>query len=291
VACSGSGKDTDEVYNGTGGSGGVTLQGGSGGVAAGGSGGVQPGGTGGAIAGTGGIQPGGTGGAIPGTGGAHQGGYPGGPGCVTQPATRTNPMIDDLEDGDDSVPSNDGRHGFWYTFNDGTGNQMPPTGQDNFLPNSPGANGTSYAAYTSGDSFVGYPEQNMQAFARMDMPIFQGAGEYCSYDASGYTGLSFYAKGNVPIYFRVTSVWTTPTNQGGFCAGICYDHHSIAITTLTSDWQLFSFTWSELVQWGLDGSVEPLDPTGLLELQWEVRGAAAAGPWEFAVDEIAFTGG
>jgi len=131
----------------------------------------------------------------------------------------------------------------------------------------------------------------MPAFARLDMPVFQVAGVYCAYDASSYTGITFWAKGNVTLSFRVATVLTMPSDQGGYCTSFCYDHNSVTVSDLTSAWQQYTFTWSQLVQRGWDGSLDPVDPAGILELQWEVTGANAAGPWEFAVDEIAFAGG
>src|SRR5687768_14162711 len=39
-------------------------------------------------------------------------------------------VIDDMEDGDSSIPEADGRVGAWYSYNDGTGMQTPAQGAD-----------------------------------------------------------------------------------------------------------------------------------------------------------------
>lgn len=246
-----------------------------------------------------------TGGSV-GVGGLDSmGGVPDNPMCPEQTADRSVPLIDDLEDGDDSVPQVGDRIGFWYTFNDGSpdGTQLPPTGQGNFEPSGgvgsgAGANGTDFAARTWGEGFVGDPAEppavSMPGFARMVMTLRQVAGEYCAYDARAYSGISFWAKGNVEIQFRVPSTMSMPLNQGGtgICQPSCYDHHSTTIQ-LTDDWQLYSFAWSDLTQSGfaMPAARGPLDPATLIELHWEAYDDDAVGPFDFTIDEVAFTTG
>ncbi len=246
-----------------------------------------------------------TGGSV-GVGGANSmGGVPDNPMCPEQTADRTNPLIDDLEDGDDSVPQVGDRIGFWYTFNDGSpdGTQLPPTGQGNFEPtggvgSGSGANGTDFAARTWGEGFVGDPAEppavGMPGFARLVMTLRQVAGEYCAYDARAYSGISFWAKGNVELRFRVPSTMTMPLNQGGtgICQPGCYDHHSATIQ-LTDEWQLFTFAWSDLRQSGfaVPAARGPLDPATLIELHWEAYDDDAVGPFDFSIDEVTFTTG
>lgn len=246
-----------------------------------------------------------TGGSVGLGGGNSSGGVPDNPMCPAQTADRSNPLIDDLEDGDDSVPHVGDRIGFWYTFNDGSpdGTQLPPTGQGNFEPSGgigsgSGANGTDFAARTWGEGFVGDPAEPpavaMPGFARLVMTLRQVGGEYCAYDASAYTGISFWAKGNVEIQFRVPSTMTMPLNQGGngICQPACYDHHSVSVQ-LTDAWQLYSFAWSDLTQSGfaMPAARGPLDPATLLELHWEAYDDAAVGPFDFSIDEVSFTTG
>ena len=318
-ACSGSDDDNDELLQDNGVSGGGTAgtgatgatgtgatgtgaTGGGTGTGATGTGATGTGATGTGATGTGATGGGGGTGATGGTSGT--GGSSGNPMCPTQSDEVTDPLIDDLEDGDDSIPQTDGRIGFWSTLNDSSGGtQWPPIRQGNFVADGPGAgaDGSSYAARTYGEGFTGQGGSlPAEALARMKVTLRQIAGEHCPYNAGSYAGIGFYAKsdsGDLDIVFNVATTATMDWEQGGDyrcdppgATAFCYDHYAVSVS-LASDWQHYSFSWGEFSQQGFGTWQGPLEPGLLLELQWEVRGTSATTGFDFSVDDIAFIGG
>jgi hypothetical protein len=179
---------------------------------AGGSGGTASGGvtSGGGSTITGGTT--GTGGAV-GSGGAGSGG------CSNVVATGSPGLIDDLNHAGANIPHNDGRQGYWFTWNDGTGTQTPPgmlggTCQaTTFAP-------TNGQACTSGSGFT-------VSGAGIGFGVDYGPNcVSCNYDATAYKGgvrftISGIVTGN--LRFVVTTAEVTPVEFGGLCpdAGDC----------------------------------------------------------------------
>ena len=65
-------------------------------------------------------------------------------------------VIDTMEDGDDEICPVEGRIGDWYTFNDGTGTQTPPTSGEVAPARIAGGRGAShFAMHTFGDGCTG----------------------------------------------------------------------------------------------------------------------------------------
>jgi hypothetical protein len=191
--------------------------------------------------------------------------------------------IDNMEDSDGSIITTDGRAGAWYTYNDETaaGTQEPTMGSDFAMtPVDPPRESSSYAARTVGSGFITWG-------AGLGVEIADGG----AYDASGFTGIRFFAKagpdGTKNIRFGVSEITTLP--EGGLCdeaADTCYDHFGNDLT-LTEDWQEFVLPFSGMAQaaWGTPSPAGAIDATQLYALEFSTE---TSGAFDFWIDDVAF---
>lgn len=199
--------------------------------------------------------------------------------------TGTGDLVDDLEDGDDLIEQVDGRLGGWYTFHDDTAAGVQTPGDESFTPDAGGAGDSAYAARTTGSGFtdwgagMGFDLNNPEAIGE--------TGARGTYDATGYSSISFRAKGNVPVRFALETAGVTPTDRGGTCTPSttegkeCDDLHGQPLA-LTSDWKEFDIEFDKLRQegWGL-----PVDfdaSTSMAVLFTADQGLE----FDFAVDDV-----
>lgn len=196
-------------------------------------------------------------------------------------------LIDDLEDGDDAIAEANGRLGGWYTFNDMTvgGTQTPP--ETGFVPTAGGADGSAYAAATSGKGFtewgagMGFDLNNPEAVGM--------TGPRGTYDVTPYRGIAFYAKSNVPVRLAVATTGVTATTEGGLCTPSttmgqeCDDTHG-ANLSISSDWKEFTLEFADLRQGGW-GKVVPFEPTDVMAVLFQVDKSLE---FDFAVDNVRF---
>lgn len=202
-------------------------------------------------------------------------------GCPQAGGTNDAPLLDDMEDGNSTISSGGGRLGYWYAFNDGTaaGMQTPASGADFMMSAISGSRDSStQAAHTSGSGFAD--------FAGMGFSLLDSGGKNCPYDASGYTGIRFWARGNVTVRLSVQMPDTVPSAQGGTCSAMCFDTHG-AVANLTNEWQPFEFEWSELGQQNF-GAVVTFDAARILAIQFQTE---SGNNFDFWVDDIEFMGG
>ena len=175
-------------------------------------------------------DPFGLGGGAGGAGGAGGTGGAGGPDAGAEPPPCTA-LLDDLEDGDGAILRCKDRVGSWYTYNDGTrgGTQTPLPGRP-FLPVSPGHDPSQYAAHVAGSGFT-----TRGAGMGFDLSCAPG-GTKSPCDASGYSGVTFWAKAaaTTHIYLNIPDINTD--REGGVCQGMgCGDHFGEGID-LTTEW-------------------------------------------------------
>jgi hypothetical protein len=169
------------ALRGTGGAvgvGGVTVG------AGGGNGGAGMVGTGGAVvAGTGGVS---------GTGGATT--------CQPTRATGSNPLIDNMADGDNAIIPQDGRAGGWYSYGDNTGTIT-------LVSSNPGqmcAVGSGFTSWGAG----------------MGVSLNADATKSCTYDASVYSGIRFTIQGSITngmVRLGVQTADISTPASGGTC--------------------------------------------------------------------------
>jgi hypothetical protein len=255
---------------------GPAVTGGTGPVATGGTGGLAAGGT--SNEASGGTDPTTTGGGD-GTGGA-TGGAPacGGLGNLagasgTLPVTTD--MIDDLEDGDDRilVAGSPPRDGYWYTYGDvpetGTWQAQLLPGADSEVPD--GCHGTTQCIYALATGWNG----DVGAGVGVDLNS-QGEEDKQPYDASGFDGIVFWARGSAApgqLLFKALTTPVVPPAEGGACntsTSTCYDAHFTAVE-VTADWRRFWIQFCELEQVGWGDPQVDFDPGDILSLQFQVN--------------------
>ena len=270
IACS---AESDPVQSGTGG-----ASTGTGGTTA-GLGGSPPG-VGGTTPGVGGTTPG-VGGTTPGTGGAAPSD------SCTPGASATEPLIDDLSDGDNAIAAP--RQGWWYTFNDstngGTTVQVPAPDPTGVAPFEPSADGADFAAVTSGT--MGSTEEPVP-YAGIGFALNGSSAGPCTYNATGFAGIKFRAKGTVNLRVKFPTPATVPTTDGGTCATGCYDDYGYVVT-VTPDWAEHTVPFAMATQegWGTAAGTS-LDITQILQIQFQTSGAVAGSAFEFAIDDVTF---
>jgi hypothetical protein len=276
-------------------SGGTVPFGGSSFLGSSGGNGVSFGGTGGTIPyctpgvtvpvciGTGTAPSGGSGGTVP-FGGSTMVGSSGGTAGTT--CAGLDPLheelIDNMNDGDRFIPQVNGRAGAWKDSDDGTpGSTMFPDPAGLFTMTWTGDPCRQYAAYVYGGPFV-------------DSGAAFGFGIGSPYNASAYTGISFWAKidGGTSSGLRVAFPDKDTQPDGGLCQPNgggptqCWDHYGKRIA-LTTTWTKYTVPFSSLSQdgWGRLGTA--FDPSTLYEVQFEIPVDGKFGIW---IDDVAFTG-
>lgn len=192
-----------------------------------------------------------------------------------------DPTIDDMEDEDLETLDQDGRRGTWYSYGDSSADsshELEIEAVDD------GASGSDFALRTQGEGFTRWG-------AGVGFLLIEGVedeeGEpvQCSYDASYYDGLRFYAKGNdVEVRVKLAVPDVLPIDDGGFCAESCYDDHGVDLT-FSEEWEEYEVPFSALEQqgWGFDAG--PFDPSAVRFIQFQVQRNV---DFDFWIDELEF---
>ncbi|HEX6767287.1 MAG TPA: kelch repeat-containing protein, partial [Polyangiaceae bacterium] len=182
-------------------------------------------------------------------------------------------LVDDFEDGNNEVLRIGGRDGFWFTFNDGAGTQMPDPGEA-ALPE-PVMGG--FAFHTHGSGFT--------TFAGAGASLKNNpAGGSLAYDASGYGGVRFRYRSDRPARFEVDTTATIPPPDGT-CTGSCFDSHGFELPA-APDWQSVQIEWSELAQRGF-GDPAAFDPSQVHVLKWLFQ----PDDFDFTLDDVRLVSG
>lgn len=182
--------------------------------------------------------------------------------------------IDNFEDGDDFPIAAPGRRGAWH---------IPPlTGAQklSFVVEPSGADGSDYAAHVTMDGFT--ERVSVSASLRFDQE-----GVSCPYNANGYVGVAFYAKGSGDLDLMLDTTDTWSSEFGGTCNAEteqCWDlHHKLV--PLTNEWAYHEVRWDLFSQAGW-GKLATLAPDHFLGLEFAV--AASSLPADFWIDEVRF---
>jgi hypothetical protein len=202
------------------------------------------------------------------------------PAYPTCTSTSTPVLIDDMEDNNNGILTNQCRNGFWYNYNDGTGGVQKTGGVTGpFTMGSPGVSydGTTTSlhcvevsttsGFTSYGAGFGFSFRNPQA----------------NYTAYGYHGIQFYAKntsGSPTVAFAVTDnavVNAVPAYSIGA--------HTINMT-YTSSWTLYQISMAQLAAAPNSyGGPTVFDPSQIQQVQWSVGPGVASDVW---LDNISF---
>lgn len=186
-------------------------------------------------------------------------------------------LVDDFEDGDLLLDGADFR-GSWYLNNDGTGTQRPPVAAATsaallVTPGSPAS--PEHALHTSGDQFSLWG-----AFVAVRFNAAEGHA--CTFDLSGYSRVSFSAKGTGTMRFNLGTFTTTPVDDGGECAADACSDYGYDLE-LTEDWREVTLALDELSQpsWAFPAAWAP---EGALRLSFW----SGTGDFDFWVDDVRF---
>jgi poly(3-hydroxybutyrate) depolymerase len=195
--------------------------------------------------------------------------------CEAARGSGDNPLIDDFEQDDGRIASNDGRGGGWFSYDDGTNGTLSYQVEAATTIDS----GTLHVV-SSGWNIWG------SAIATGLAPSLS-AEEHCSYDASAYAGVQFRARGNGRLRLRLASVPHTPVAEGGTCTlegEACYDWPGISVN-ITDQWQthFFPFCMLDPVGWGR--SENDLDLEQLVGLHFMFEGGEGLELW---LDDLSF---
>jgi hypothetical protein len=189
-------------------------------------------------------------------------------------------LIDDLNDNDRFLAKTNGRVGAWETSNDGTpGGSMYPDPKTTFAPSDTGDPNWKYAVYVKGSGFTNNGSN-----------VSLGLG--APYDASKYTGISFWAKSDAgSTYARVLFPDKDTDLDAGLCtmngptSNMCYDHYGYRFS-FTPGWNKYTIPFKSLTQdgWGRKGT--GFDPSTLFEIIFQFPANATYAVW---IDNLAFT--
>jgi hypothetical protein len=204
------------------------------------------------------------------------------PDARTCPSLASNEeLIDNLNDGDRFIPLVNGRLGAWTDSHDASpSGKMFPDPLTGFVPTDTGDACRKFAAYVAGTGYVLYGAD-----------FWVGLGS--PYDASKYTGISFWAKvdaGTTP-QIRVNFPDKDTQPDGNICQAnttgtlACYDHYGYGLT-LTTTWTKYTVPFSLIKQQGWGHAGTAFDPSSLYQILFSINVNATFGFW---IDDIAFT--
>lgn len=197
--------------------------------------------------------------------------------CLADIVVSAADVIDDFEDGDHSLPVSPalgGRVGHWYAYSDGSG-----TGSLGVNTIKRGAS-SLYGLHVTGQDFKTWG-------AGFGVDLNNSGSDQSSklaYDATAYSGLTFWARAQSPTAVTVL-LPDTETDAAGQTCSIC-EHHYYKIVQVTPSWQRFTLAFSEL---GLEPGGAPVPAAfrakGMVSLQFRF---ALGQTYDLYLDDVAF---
>jgi endoglucanase len=194
-----------------------------------------------------------------------------------------NALIDDGEDGNNQNLPLENRGGYWYTFKDkGTTTVDPAAGEEGgTFAMSEGGHASQYAARYHGKIGTG-----AVVFSGLGMNFIDPKGQY---DASKYTGVTFWAKrgesSTGKVRLKVPDVNTDP--DGAVCTE-CFNDFG-ADMNLTTEWKQYVFpfkTMKQMPDWG-NPHKPHITPAKIYGVQFQVNTPSAN--YDIYVDDLKFT--
>lgn len=186
------------------------------------------------------------------------------------------PLIDDFEDRNARLAIADGRDGIWMVYNDGSGKQVPPGLSPLHPERLAKARGDSkYSLHTSGGKFSIWGS------------ILVGTltADSC-YDASAYSGIEFWAKGNTRIHVQLSVIDEVSVENGGLCAEkTCYGAPRKAFD-LGPQWRKYTLGFAELAQLNEPKKFR-FDPKRLVSINISIHREDT--PFDVWIDDVRFS--
>lgn len=218
-----------------------------------------------------------------GGGGGGSGGVPSG-GNATGGSPVAPELIDDGEDANNRISVNDGRNGYWSTFDEGAGCVLSPASDDvPFMTEASSGKGNGdYALHFTSS---GGGAEGCGANLEFTSPVKV-------YDASQYVGVSFFGRSQVgeeTLLFRVVVDATDPRFE--LCDPEaapnsmmqCYDHF-LAPVALTTEWSEHVVLFDTLTQEGWGYSAGAFQASKIVAVQWLAK-PGSADVW---IDDVKF---
>jgi hypothetical protein len=209
-------------------------------------------------------------------------------------ATGTAGLIDNFEDGNTTLLPNEGRNGTWSLAGD-PGCTLAPSPLVPQLPVATTTKNTSNKAlHVSGAGCTSYGFTVTTSLVAN--PISATENWECGYDVSAYDGIYFWATGTdaISVTVSVGMLSTVPKRIGGdgTCepasgGGSCYDAW-VSVNTISNNWQLVSFRWSDLMQAGWSGMAIPWNPKIVSEVAFSVGKDDTTTKADLWIDNVGF---
>lgn len=181
-------------------------------------------------------------------------------------------IIDDMEDGDDQILASRGRQGQWFAFDDKTGGTRSEVSIQ-----SVDRSGSQHAACITASGFTSWG-------GGFGFPLAAADANRQAYDASAYTGLTFWARGSSTAAVRVMLVDKFSNPAAGNCSA-CDDNFYFSFTP-SSEWKQYTFKWKSAAQLGFGDQQPSVCPSALYTLQFQWLNNATV---DMCLDDIAFT--
>lgn len=214
--------------------------------------------------------------------------------CPTPPAAGTimDLKIDDLEDGDNGVLKIGGRSGYWYTYLDALGSMITPAPSPagSATPLKPGTTmchgASTKCIIITGTTAMADEALSKYPYAGVGFDL-SNAMKPCVYNASAYTGIKFWARGDVTVTIKLNTTASASADGGGTCIGaMCNGGFSPAgaDVLLSPDWTEITLPFATAMapEWAVPG---PPDKSKLLGLQIQIPPGQT---YNVALDDFTF---
>lgn len=218
-----------------------------------------------------------------------------GSGCAADPdagnaniVVLPDDLIDNLESGDDRILALGFRDGFWYGFNDNTAGALQSPDPNHFLPTMGGVMGSNYSAWTGGRGFILWGAGMGFDLNNPGDPV-GGPANRGVYDASAFKGVTFSAKGNMPVRVAIATEAVVDILYKGTCVpdpGLlrtCDDTHGKQVST-SPEWRKYVIPFDSMRQEGF-GKIAPLDLHRAMAIHFSV---SQNSNFDYQVDDIGF---
>ena len=192
--------------------------------------------------------------------------------CPPVRAAGTNGIIDDFETDPGRVARSEGRGGYWFSYDDGTGGKLVREEiSDSTRVLHVKSSGFTHWGAGFGASFL--PTTSLD--------------HACAYDASAYSGIRFRARGRGRMRLVFSGLANTPPSRGGRCTrpgDTCYDRPGVWVD-LTEQWQTVEQLFCAFIPEGWGGDHSGLDASDLVTVQFQMQ---ARQNFELWLDDLAF---
>jgi poly(3-hydroxybutyrate) depolymerase len=193
--------------------------------------------------------------------------------CSAIRATGNAPLVDDFEKDPGRILAEEGRGGWWFSYDDGTGGRL--------LREEVEVSGNR-ALHVVASGFTRWGA----GFGASLHPATT-ARTGCPYDASAHSGIRFRARGRGRLRIMLADATSTPAAGGGTCTrpgDRCHDRPGVWVD-LEQEWKTHQYPFCTLVPEGWGGSVEGVDPSRLFAFHFRIGARENVEVW---LDDLGF---